>query len=65
MTRHRCRARAAVAKLGATDIQTMHDQPGNHDVGFYGPARLFIKLGYQGNLGISSYTGCRLPVERR
>jgi hypothetical protein len=55
-------ARAAAAKLDATDIQTMHDQPGNHDVGFYGPAELFIKVGYQGNLGISSYTGCRLPA---
>jgi hypothetical protein len=55
-------AKVAAAKLGATDIQTMHDQPGNHDVGFYGPAGLFIKVGYQGNLGISSYTGCRLPA---
>lgn len=58
-------ATAAAAKLGATDIHTMHDQPGNHDVGFYGPAGLFIKLGYQGNLGISGYTGCRLPAQAK
>ncbi|WP_445169291.1 LppA family lipoprotein [Mycolicibacterium sp. Dal123E01] len=56
-------AKASAAKLGATDIQTMQDQPGNHNVGFYGPAGLFIKVGYQGNLGISGYTGCRLPAE--
>lgn len=58
-------ATAAAAKLGATDIQAMHDEPGNHDVGFYGPAGLFIKVGYQGNLGVSGYTGCRLPQAKR
>lgn len=58
-------AKTSAAKLGATDIQAMHDQPGNHDVGFYGPAGLFIKVGYQGNVGISGYTGCRLPANTR
>lgn len=57
-------ATTSAAKLGATDIQTMHDQPGNHDVGFYGPAGLFIKVGYQGNVGISAFTGCRLPADK-
>lgn len=54
-------ATSSAAGIGATDVQTMQDAPGNHDVGFYGPAGLFIKVGYQGNLGISGYTGCRLP----
>nr|WP_221218799.1 MULTISPECIES: LppA family lipoprotein [unclassified Mycolicibacterium] len=57
-------AKTVAAKLGATDIQTMQDQPGHHDVGFYGPAGLFVKVGYQGNLGISGYTGCRLPADK-
>ncbi len=54
-------AAQAAAKLEATDVQTMQDQPGNHDVGFYGPAGLFLKVGYHGNLVVSGYTGCRLP----
>ena len=58
-------AKDASAKVGATDIQAMHDEPGHHDVGFYGPAGLFIKVGYQGNLGISGYTGCRLPQAQK
>ncbi len=55
-------AKTAAAKLGATDIQVMQDGPRNHDVGFYGPTGIFIKVGYQGNLTIASYTGCRLPT---
>ncbi|MCV7420506.1 hypothetical protein H7K45_08135 [Mycobacterium yunnanensis] len=54
-------ARAAAAKLDATDVQVMQDGPRNHDVGFYGPTGIFVKVGYQGNLTIASYTGCRLP----
>ncbi len=54
-------AKAATAKINATDMQTMQDQPGRHDVGFYGPAGLSVTVGYQGNLAISGYTGCRLP----
>ena len=58
-------AKDASAKVGATEIQAMHDEPGHHAAGFYGPAGLFIKVGYQGNLGISGYTGCRLPQAQK
>ncbi|ULP47749.2 MULTISPECIES: LppA family lipoprotein [Mycolicibacter] len=58
-------AKAAAAKLDATEIQVMQDQPGNHDVGFYGPTGLFIKVGYRGNLVVSGYTGCRLPQDKK
>ena len=54
-------ARQAAAKVEATDMQVTHDNPGNHDVGFYGPTGIFIKVGYRGNLVVSGYTGCRLP----
>ncbi|WP_235659060.1 LppA family lipoprotein [Mycobacteroides abscessus] len=53
------------AKLGATESQMMQDKPGKHDIGFYGPAGTFIKLGYSGNLVISAYTGCRLPALKK
>lgn len=58
-------AKTAAAKLEATEIQVMQDNPGHHDVGFYGPAGLFIKVGYGGNLVVSGYTGCRLPHETK
>lgn len=58
-------AKTAAAKLEATEIQVMQDQPGNHDVGFYGPTGLFIKVGYRGNLVVSGYTGCRLPQDKK
>lgn len=58
-------AKASAAKLGATDVQVMQDGPRNHDVGFYGPTGMFIKIGYQGNLGISAFTGCRLPQNKK
>ncbi|WP_232315505.1 LppA family lipoprotein [Mycobacterium celatum] len=54
-------AKEAAAKLDATETQVMKDQPGNHDVGFYGPTGIFIKISYGGNLVVSGYTGCRLP----
>ncbi len=52
---------AVAARLAATDVQVMQDAPGNHDVGFYGPAGLSLQLTYRGNLVVSGYTGCRLP----
>ncbi|MEB3032993.1 LppA family lipoprotein [[Mycobacterium] nativiensis] len=58
-------AKVAAAKLDATEVQVMQNQPGNHDVGFYGPTGLFIKVGYRGNLVVSGYTGCRLPREAK
>ncbi|BBY02351.1 hypothetical protein MSEO_28500 [Mycobacterium seoulense] len=58
-------AKQAAAKLGATDMQVMHNNPGNHDVGFYGPTGIFIKIGYRGNLVVSGYTGCRLPRDKK
>ena len=54
-------AKDAAAEIGATDVQVMHDQSGNHDVWFSGPTGIFIKIGYHGNLVVSGYTGCRLP----
>jgi hypothetical protein len=54
-------AKDAAAKLGAKDVQVMHDAPGNHDVWFTGPAGVSIKVSYQGNLVVAGYTGCRLP----
>ncbi len=56
--------KTAAARLDANDTQAMKDQPGNHDVGFYGPAGLFIKVSYTGNLVVSTYTGCRLPESK-
>jgi Lipoprotein confined to pathogenic Mycobacterium len=58
-------AKDAASKVGATNVQVMQDRPGNHDVSFSGATGLFIKVGYQGNLGISSYTGCRLPQDKK
>ena len=58
-------AKEAAAKLDATEMQVMKDQPRNHDVGFYGPTGLFIKVGYAGNLVVSGYTGCRLPRDKK
>ena len=58
-------ARTAGAPLDASEIQVMQNQPGFHDVGFYGPAGLFIKVAYHGNLVISGYTGRRLPRDKK
>ncbi|ORV98384.1 LppA family lipoprotein [Mycobacterium kyorinense] len=55
----------AAAKLDATESQVMQDKPGDHDVRFYGPARISIGVGYRGNLVVSGYTGCRLPREKK
>jgi Lipoprotein confined to pathogenic Mycobacterium len=55
----------SAAKVGATDVQVMHDQPGNHDVWFSGPAGMFIKVSYQGNMVVAGYTGCRLPRDKK
>ncbi|GAB5019736.1 hypothetical protein JHV675_26280 [Mycobacterium avium subsp. hominissuis] len=58
-------AKQAAAKIDATEIQVMQNNPGNHDVGFYGPTGIFIKVGYRGNLVVSGYTGCRLPRDKK
>lgn len=58
-------AKQAAAKIGATEMQVMQNNPGNHDVGFYGPTGIFIKVGYRGNLVVSGYTGCRLPRDTK
>ena len=57
-------AQRAANDLGATDVQTMKDEPGDHDVWFTGPAGLFLKFSYSGNLVIATYTGCRLPERK-
>ena len=54
-------AKDSAAKIGATDVAVMKDQPANHDVWFSGPTGIFIKIGYRGNLTVAGYTGCRLP----
>ncbi len=58
-------AKAAAAKVGATDVQVMKDSPGDHDVWFTGPGGIAIKLSSRVNLVISGYTGCRLLEEDR
>lgn len=58
-------AKDAAAKLDATEVQVMKNQPRNHDVGFYGPTGLFIKVSYGGNLVVAGYTGCRLPRDKK
>jgi hypothetical protein len=58
-------AKDAAAKLGATDVQVMQDQPGRHDVWLSGPAGVFIKFSYKGNMVVSGYTGCRLPRDMK
>jgi hypothetical protein len=58
-------AKGAASKLGATEVQVMQDQPGKHDVWFTGPAGVFVKFSYKGNMVVSGYTGCRLPRDRK
>lgn len=58
-------AKDSAAKIGATDVQVLQDQPANHDVWFSGPTGIFIKIAYQGNLVVSGYTGCRLPAAKK
>lgn len=58
-------AKDAAAALGATNVQVLQDQPGNHDVWFSSPTGISIKIGYQGNLVVSGYTGCRLPKSKK
>jgi hypothetical protein len=55
----------AAAKLDATESQVFQDKPGDHDVRFYGPARLSIGIGYQHSLVVTGYTGCRLPRDKK
>ncbi len=58
-------AKKSAARLGATEVQVFQDSPGKHDVGLYGPAGIFVKIGYSGNLVVSGYTGCRLPAGKK
>ncbi|MBX9639094.1 MAG: LppA family lipoprotein, partial [Mycobacteriaceae bacterium] len=58
-------AKASAAKLDATDVQVIRDQPADRDVWFSGPTGIFIKIGYAGNLGVSGFTGCRLPRDKK
>lgn len=58
-------AKDSAAKLDATDVQVMKDQPRDHDVWFSGPTGLSIKVSYGGNLVIAGYTGCRLPNDKK
>ncbi|WP_346764656.1 LppA family lipoprotein [Rhodococcus sp. HNM0569] len=55
------RARALAETLGATELETFHDEPGNRDLRYYsreGTAVRFLNLD---NAVISADTGCRLP----
>lgn len=54
-------ARTLAAAVGATEYETFHDDPGNHDVRFYSPEFTSITVSSRGNAVISSSTGCRLP----
>lgn len=55
------RARELAAELGATEVQTFHNEPGNRDVRFYSRESTSLTLGDRGNTVISIDTGCRLP----
>lgn len=57
-------ARQAAKAAGAPTAMLMHNAPGDHDVSFIGPAGMSITIGYQGNLAISGYTGCRLLASK-
>lgn len=46
--------------VGATKVQTFHDDPDNHEVRFYSPEGTSIFIGTRGAV-ISANTGCRLP----
>lgn len=54
-------ARTLAAAVGATEYETFHDEPGNHEVRFYSPEATFITVGSLTASVISSSTGCRLP----
>jgi hypothetical protein len=54
-------ARTLAAAIGATEYETFHDDPGNHDIRFYSPEATFITVSSRGNAVITSSTGCRLP----
>jgi hypothetical protein len=58
-------ARAAAARVGATEVQVMQDGPGNHDEFLLGPGGMRIQVGYAGDLAISASTGCRLAQKYR
>jgi Lipoprotein confined to pathogenic Mycobacterium len=58
-------AKESAAKIGATDVQVMMDQPHNHDVWFSGPSGTFIKISYRDNLVVAGNTGCRLPHDKK
>lgn len=58
-------AKDAAAKLDATDIRVFQDKPGNHDVEFIGPGGLYLRIGYEVNLIVGGYTGCRLPRDKK
>jgi predicted LppA-like lipoprotein len=58
-------AKDSAATIGATEVQTMKDEPRNHDVWFTGPAGVSLKFSYKGNMVVSGYTGCRLPQDKQ
>lgn len=58
-------AKATAARVNASEIQVFQDKPGKHDIRLYGPAGLFVRVGYAGNLNIGGYTGCRLLAAKK
>jgi hypothetical protein len=55
------RAQQLAASLGATNIQTFHDEPSNHEVRFYSDENTALQLGTLSASVISGNTGCRFP----
>nr|WP_240945428.1 LppA family lipoprotein [Rhodococcus sp. HNM0569] len=55
------RARELASELGATEVETFHNEPGNRDVRFYSKEGTAIRFGDMGNTLIGIDTGCRLP----
>nr|WP_240945429.1 LppA family lipoprotein [Rhodococcus sp. HNM0569] len=55
------RARELSAELGATEVETFHDEPGNRDIRFYSKEGTALTLLSGTNTVIGMNTGCRLP----
>ncbi len=58
-------ARRAAETAGAPTVQLLPHPPGSREINFVGQAGMSISVGYQGNLAISAYIGCRLPASEK
>ncbi len=58
-------ARAEAAKIGATKVEVLKDQPGLHTVRFYNETGTAIRLGTEVAASLAGETGCRLPQAKK